>query len=89
MTEQDNYHLAAVDRRLEAHGQELDTVEKCLERLTVLCEQQSKTQADHEVRLREIEGRSGAIWDKAVMALVGALCGGLAAYILAAAGLQG
>ena len=83
------YHLRTIDNRLDAHGAELDNVEKCLERLTVLCEQQANMQSDHEARLREIEGRSGAFMDKAVMALVGAICGGVAAYVMAAIGLSG
>lgn len=71
-----------IEKRLDAHGSELDTVEKCLARLTVLTETMGNTEADHEQRLRDLEGHSGALWDKVVMTAISAVVGGMLAFAL-------
>lgn len=79
--------IDSINKRLDAHGQELDTVEKCLERLTVLTERMDSTEQDHEQRLRDLEGHSGALWDKVVMTAISAVVGGIIAYALLQVGI--
>lgn len=79
--------IDGINKRLDAHGAELDTVEKCLERLTVLTERMDATENDHEQRLRDLEGHSGALWDKVVMTAVSAVVGGFIAYMMLQLGL--
>lgn len=74
--------IDGINKRLDAHGSELDTVEKCLERLTVLTERMDSTEQDHEQRLRDLEGHSGALWDKVVMTAISAVVGGIIAFAL-------
>lgn len=74
--------IESIEKRLDAHGSELDTVEKCLERLTVLTERMDSTEQDHEQRLRDLEGHSGALWDKVVMTAISAVVGGIIAFAL-------
>lgn len=83
-----DYHLSNIDKRLDAHGEELDTVEKCLARLTVLTENMGEQNKDHEQRLRDLESRGGDLWDKVVMTAISAVVGGLIAYALVAVGLS-
>ena len=73
--------------RLDIHGREIDKIEICLERLTVLCENSEKKQEDHEKRLREIENHSGEKWDKAITAAISALVAGLVAYFMTKIGM--
>lgn len=77
-----------IEKRLDAHGRELDTVEKCLERLTVLTERMDDTENDHEQRIRQLESHGGALWDKVVMTAISAVVGGVIAYALVAVGLS-
>lgn len=79
--------IDGINKRLDAHGAELDTVEKCLERLTVLTERMDSTEQDHEQRLRDLEGHSGALWDKVVMTAISAVVGGIIAYALLQVGI--
>lgn len=76
-----------INKRLDAHGRELETVEKCLERLTVLSERTESTESDHEQRLRALEGHSGDLWEKVVQTAISAVVGGVLAYALVSAGL--
>lgn len=82
------YHLNSIDKRLDAHGEELDTVEKCLARLTVLTENMGEQNKDHEQRLRELESRGGEFWDKVVMTAISAVVGGVIAFALLQLGIS-
>lgn len=79
--------IDGINQRLEAHGRELETVEKCLERLTVLTERMDDTESDHEARIRQLEGHSGALWDKVVMTGISAVVGGFLAFALVQLGM--
>lgn len=74
--------IESIEKRLDAHGRELDNVEKCLERLTVISERMDKQENDHEKRLRALEGNSGAKWDKVVQTAISAVVGGVTAFAL-------
>lgn len=74
--------IDGINKRLDAHGAELDTVEKCLERLTVLTERMDAEEKDHEARLRALEGHSGAMWEKIVQTAISAVVGGIIAFAL-------
>ena len=76
-----------IERRLDAHGKELDTVEKCLERLTVLTERMDGTESDHEARLRALEGHSGDMWGKVVQTAISAVVGGIIAFAMLQVGI--
>lgn len=82
------YHLQSIDKRLDAHGEELDTVEKCLARLTVLTESVTEQNKDHEQRLRDLESKNGAMWEKVVMTAISAVVGGIIAFVLVQVGLS-
>ena len=79
--------LDNIEKRLDAHGKELDTVEKCLERLTVLTERMDNTESDHEQRLRALEGHSGELWSKVVMTAISSVVGAVIAFALVQIGL--
>lgn len=79
--------IETIEKRLDAHGKELDTVEKCLERLTVLTERMDNTEGDHEKRIRELESRGGAMWDKVIMTAISSGVGGIIAFALVQLGL--
>lgn len=76
-----------IEKRLDAHGTELDGIEKCLERLTVITERMDSTESDHEQRLRALEGHSGALWEKVVQTAISAVVGGFLAFALMQIGL--
>lgn len=82
------YHLQSIDKRLDEHGAELDTVEKCLARLTVLTESVTEQNKDHEQRLRDLESRGGDLWDKVVMTAISAVIGGVIAFALVQLGIS-
>lgn len=71
-----------INKRLETYGRELETMEKCLERLTVLSERTESTESDHEQRLRALEGHGGALWEKVIMTAISAVVGGIMAFAL-------
>lgn len=79
--------IDGINKRLDAHGAELDTVEKCLERLTVLTERMDAEEKDHEQRLRALEGHSGALWEKIVQTAISAVVGGIIAFALLQVGI--
>ena len=79
--------IDGINKRLDAHGAELDTVEKCLERLTVLTERMDAEEKDHEQRLRALEGHSGALWEKVVQTAISAVVGGIIAFALLQVGI--
>lgn len=79
--------IDGINQRLDAHGCELETVGKCLERLTVLTERMDSTESDHEQRLRALEGHSGALWEKVVQTGISAVVGGFLAFALMQIGL--
>lgn len=79
--------LEGIEKRLDAHGLELEGVAKCLERLTVITERMDSTESDHEQRLRALEGHSGALWEKVVMTAISAVVGGFLAFALMQLGL--
>lgn len=79
--------IDGINKRLDAHGAELDTVEKCLERLTVLTERMDAEEQDHEQRLRALEGHSGALWEKVVQTAISAVVGGIIAFALLQVGI--
>lgn len=79
--------IDGINKRLDAHGAELDTVEKCLERLTVLTERMDAEEKDHEQRLRALEGHSGALFEKVVQTAISAVVGGIIAFALLQVGI--
>lgn len=79
--------IDTINQRLDAHGREIETVEKCLERLTVITERMDSTESDHEQRLRALEGHSGALWEKVVQTGISAVVGGFLAFALMQIGL--
>lgn len=74
--------IETIEKRLDAHGNELDGIEKCLERLTVITERMDSTESDHENRLRALEGHSGDKWDKVVQTAISAVVGGVIAFAM-------
>lgn len=76
-----------INKRLDVHGHEIDGIEKCLERLTVITERMDNTESDHEQRIRDLENHGGEIWDKVVMTAISAIVGGLVAFVLVSIGL--
>jgi hypothetical protein len=80
--------IDGINKRLDAHGNEIDGIEKCLERLTVITERMDSTESDHEQRLRNLEGHSGALWDKVIMTAISSGVGGVIAYMLLQLGLS-
>lgn len=76
-----------INKRLDAHGHELDGIEKCLERLTVITERMDNTESDHEQRIRDLENHGGEIWDKVVMTAISAIVAGLVAFVMVSIGL--
>jgi hypothetical protein len=79
--------LDTIERRLDAHGKELDTVEKCLERLTVLTERMDNTESDHEERLRALEGHDGELWSKVVMTAISSIVSAIIAASIVTLGI--
>jgi hypothetical protein len=80
--------IDGINKRLDAHGNEIDNIEKCIERLTVISENVNRTESDHEQRLRALEGHSGALWDKVIMTAISSGVGGVIAYMLLQLGLS-
>lgn len=79
--------LDNINKRLDAHGNDLAGIEKCLERLTAITERMDSTESDHEQRLRALEGHSGALWEKVVQTGISAVVGGFLAFALMQLGL--
>ena len=77
-----------INKRLDEHGNKIDGIEKCLERLTAITERMDNTENDHEQRLRNLEGHSGALWDKVVMTVISSGVGGVIAYALLQLGIS-
>lgn len=82
MSKLEKHVIENIEKRLDAHGSELDGIEKCLERLTVITERMDSTENDHEARLRALEGHSGTMWEKVVQTAVSAVVGGVIAFAL-------
>lgn len=82
------YRVEQAEHRLDAQSVEIDRIARCLERLTALEERQQATQDDHETRLREVEQRRGAMWDKVVYAALGALASGVVVYAMSGIGIN-
>lgn len=76
-----------IERRLDAHDDEMNGIEKCLERLTVITERMDATESDHEARLRALEGHGGDMWGKVVQTALSAVVGGLIAFALLQVGI--
>jgi hypothetical protein len=79
--------IDGINKRLDAHGTEIDNIEKCLERLTVISENVDRTESDHEQRLRALEGHSGALWDKVIVTAISAIVSGLVTFSMVRLGL--
>lgn len=79
--------IDGINKRLDEHGSKVDGIEKCLERLTAITERMDNTGTDHEQRLRNLEGHSGALWDKVVITAISSGVGGVIAYVLLQLGL--
>lgn len=71
-----------IEKRLDAHGSELDDIEKCIVRLTAITERMDAEETDHEARLRALEGHGGTMWEKVVQTAVSAVVGGVIAFAL-------
>ena len=82
------YRVEQAEHRLDAQSAEIERIALCLERLTALEERQQATQDDHEARLREVEQRRGAMWDKVVYAALGALASGVVVYAMSGIGIN-
>ena len=74
--------IDGINKRLDAHGCEIDGIEKCLERLTVITENMDRTESDHEQRLRNLEGHRGALWDKVITTAISVIVSGLVAFAM-------
>jgi hypothetical protein len=74
--------LDGINKRLDAHGEEIDDIEKCIVRLTAITERMDAEETDHEARIRELEGHRGALWDKVIMAALSAGVSGLVAFVM-------
>lgn len=66
--------------RIEKAENRLDDIEKvmhemseCNTKLTIMVENLSKSNDDHEKRIADIEKKPGANWDKAIAAAIGAV----------------
>ena len=79
--------IDGINKRLDAHGCEIDGIEKCLERLTVITERMDSTENDHEQRLRNLEGHRGALWDKVIVTAISAFVSGLVAFAMVQMGM--
>lgn len=75
------------DKRLDAHGSEIERMQVLLAKLTSIEEQNQARIDGHEARLAALESRPARRWDTAVTAALTALAGGLAGYMFAGAGL--
>lgn len=54
------------DRRLDAHGGEIDELRECVVRLTALQEAHSAWQADADDRIAALEAAPGKRWESAI-----------------------
>jgi predicted nucleic acid-binding protein len=79
--------IDGINKRLDAHGNEIDNIEKCIERLTVISENVNRTESDHEQRLRALEGHSGALWDKVIITALSAIVSGVVAFAMVQLGM--
>jgi hypothetical protein len=79
--------IDGINKRLDAHGNEIDNIEKCIERLTVISENVNRTESDHEQRLRALEGHSGALWDKVIITAISAVVSGFVAFAMVQLGM--
>jgi predicted nucleic acid-binding protein len=79
--------IDGINKRLDAHGVEIDNIEKCIERLTVISENVNRTESDHEQRLRALEGHSGALWDKVIVTALSAVVSGVVAFAMVQLGM--
>lgn len=72
------------DKRLDAHGGEIDELRECVVRLTALQEAHSAWQADADERLSALESAPGRRWETAtnyvLSAAVGIVLGMVAAH---------
>lgn len=71
-----------IEKRLDAHGNQIDGIEKCLERLTALSERMDREEQDHEDRLRALEHHGNDLWDKVVQTGISAIVAGVIAFML-------
>lgn len=72
------------DRRLDAHGGEIDELRECVVRLTALQEAHSAWQADADDRIAALEAAPGKRWDAAInyalTAVIGIVIGMMAGH---------
>lgn len=75
------------DKRLDAHGDELDRIAICLERLTVLQENQEKRQCANEQDVAALKSAPAKKWEQISQYVLTALIGAVIGFVLSNIGL--
>lgn len=75
------------DNRLDAHGEEIDSMRECIARLTALQESDSEWRRDADARIAALEAKPAKRWDAAVDKAVMAVVTGVLGFALARIGM--
>lgn len=79
--------IDSLGKRVDEHGKQIDGIEKCLERLTVLMERMDREEQDHEERLRALEHHGNDLWDKVLTTGIAAVVSGIVAFAMVQVGI--
>lgn len=70
-----------IDSRLDKHGAQIDSLEKCTIQLTQMIRKYDERLDDHQKRLSLIESKPGKLMENLVWYCLSALFGAIAAYL--------
>lgn len=76
-----------IEKRLDAHGGQIDDIKECLIRLTALQEKMDNEEEDHEQRLRTLEQHGNNMWNSVTQTAVSAVIAGIIAFVLVSLGI--
>ena len=78
----DKTRLDKAEKQLEGMGKVIYEISECNAKLTIMVENLSKSNEDHEKRLTEIEMKPGTYWDKIIAGIIGAAVAALMAAVM-------
>lgn len=77
----DKSRLDKDEKRIDDMEKLLHEVSECNAKLTIMVENLSKSNDDHESRITDIEKKPGTYWDKIVAGIIGAAVAALMAIV--------
>ena len=78
----DKSRLDKEEKRIDDMEKLLHEVSECNAKLTIMVENLSKSNDDHENRITDLEKKPGSYWEKIVAGIIGAAVAALMAIVL-------